>query len=115
MRTLIVGAGAVGGYYGAKLARAGHDVVFTARGRNLEAIRDRGLRLESFEDPIAVSPVRALETPRGESPFELILICVKAKDTEAALEDLRGAVSASTLVLSLQNGVENEERIERSL
>jgi 2-dehydropantoate 2-reductase len=115
MRTLIVGAGAVGGYYGAKLARAGHDVVFTARGRNLEAIRDRGLRLETSEDPIVVSPVRALETPRGEAAFELVLVCVKAQDTQAALTDLRGAVGASTLILSLQNGVESEELIERSL
>jgi 2-dehydropantoate 2-reductase len=115
MRTLIVGAGAVGGYYGAKLARAGHDVVFTARGRNLKVIRDRGLRLESVEGPIVVSPARALETPRGEATFELVLICVKAQHTEAALAELRGAVGASTLVLSLQNGVESEELIERSL
>lgn len=115
MRTLIVGTGAVGGYYGAKLARAGHDVVFTARGRNLEAIRDRGLRLESFESPIVVSPARALETPQGEAVFELILICVKAQDTEAAVEDLRSAVGADTLLLSLQNGVESEALIERLL
>jgi len=115
MRTLIVGAGAVGGYYGAKLARAGHEVVFTARGRNLEAIRDRGLRLESVEGTTVVSPARALETPRGEPAFELILICVKAQHTEAALTDLRRAVGHGTLVVSLQNGVESEELIERSL
>jgi 2-dehydropantoate 2-reductase len=115
MRTLIVGAGAVGGYYGAKLARAGHDVVFTARGHNLEAIRDRGLRLESMEGPIVVSPARVLETPRCEPAFELVLICVKAQHTEAALEDVREVMRSSTLVLSLQNGVESEALIERSL
>ena len=76
MRTLIVGTGGVGGYYGAKLARAGHEVVFTARGRNLEEIRARGLRLESFEGAIIVSPARTLETTRGVAAFELVLVCV---------------------------------------
>lgn len=115
MRTLIVGAGAVGGYYGAKLARAGHEVVFTARGRNLEAIRERGLRLESPEGSIVVSPARALETADGERAFELILVCVKAQDTEAALEGLRSAIGVGALVVSLQNGVESEGLIERFL
>ncbi len=115
MRTLIVGTGAVGGFYGAKLARAGHEVVLTARGRNLEEIRARGLRLESFQGDISVSPARAAETARGLAPFELVLVCVKAQDTEAALEGLSGAIDADTAVVSLQNGVESEELIERLL
>jgi 2-dehydropantoate 2-reductase len=115
MRTLIVGTGAVGGFYGAKLARAGHEVVFTARGRNLEEIRARGLRLESFQGDIVVSPARAVETPEGLAAFELVLVCVKVQDTEAALEGLSGAIGAGTVVVSLQNGVESEELIERRL
>ncbi|MET0152093.1 MAG: 2-dehydropantoate 2-reductase [Candidatus Binatia bacterium] len=115
MRTLIVGTGGVGGYYGAKLARAGHEVVFTARGRNLEEIRARGLRLESFEGAIIVSPARTLETTRGVAAFELVLVCVKAQDTVGALEGLASAIGVDTLVVSLQNGVESEELIERVL
>ena len=115
MRTLIVGTGGVGGFYGAKLARAGHEVVFTARGRNLEEIRVRGLRLESFEGDITVWPAQTLETMRGVAAFELVLVCVKAQDTEGALEGLSGAIGADTLVVSLQNGVESEELIERLL
>jgi 2-dehydropantoate 2-reductase len=115
MRTLIVGTGAVGGFYGAKLARAGHEVVFTARGRNLEEIRARGLRLESFEGDITVPPARTLDTARSLAPFELVLVCVKAQDTEAALESLPGAIGADTVVVSLQNGVESEDLVERLL
>ncbi len=115
MRTLIVGTGAVGGYYGAKLARAGHEVVFTARGRNLEEIRMRGLHVESFEGAITVSPAKTLEGEPDGSAFELALVCVKAQDTEAALEGLSGAIGSDALVVSLQNGVESEELIERLL
>src|SRR5256885_2733157 len=89
MRTLVVGTGAVGGYYGAKLARAGHDVVFTARGENLLALQKSGLRLESsIEGDAIVAPVHAVGSPRGVGPFALVLVCVKVQHTESALAGL---------------------------
>ena len=115
MRTLIVGAGAVGGYFGAKLARAGRDVIFTARGAQLRALREQGLELQSIEGNFTLSPIRAVESPRGEGPFALVLVCVKAQHTETALRDLAPELAADPLVLSLQNGVESEPIIERLL
>ena len=78
MKILIVGAGAVGGYFGAKLARAGHEVVFTARGKNLQALIERGLAVESFEGDFAQARIPAVESASGQGPFSLVLVCVKA-------------------------------------
>jgi len=115
VRVLIVGTGAVGGYFGAKLARFGHDVVFTARGENLEALRRRGLTIEQTDGNLHVDGIRAVESPRGEGPFGLVLVCVKVQHTETALAGLSAEIQSHALVLSLQNGVESEEAIERLL
>src|SRR5688572_25927047 len=102
MRILVVGAGAVGGIFGAKLARAGHRVAFQARGANFDALRERGLRVESFEGDLSLFPVEALRSPAGAGPFELVLVCVKAQDTRAALDGLDGELAPDAIVLSLQ-------------
>lgn len=115
MRTLIVGAGAVGGYFGARLVRAGNDVTLTARGEHLRALQSGGLRFQGIGGEFTVAALRAVESPRGEGPFELVLVCVKLQDTERALADLWGELSPGALVLSLQNGVESEPLIERLL
>lgn len=110
MRVLVVGAGAVGGYFGVLLARGGHEVAFVARGANLAALRAQGLRVElpggetwQLDAPIAV------EDPAGAPPADLILVCVKSYDTAAAAKALRPAIRPDTIVLSLQNGIENED------
>jgi 2-dehydropantoate 2-reductase len=115
VRILIVGTGAVGGYFGAKLALAGNDVVFTARGENLAALRARGLAVETGAGELRVSPVRAVESPGGEGPFALVLVCVKVQHTAAALASLASELEDRAVVVSLQNGVESEEAIERLL
>ncbi|MEA2625201.1 MAG: 2-dehydropantoate 2-reductase [Candidatus Binatota bacterium] len=115
MRILVVGAGAVGAVFGAKLAQAGHRVTFQARGANLDALRERGLRVESFEGDLCLFPVDAIRSPEGAGPFELVLVCVKAHDTAAALEGLAGELAPDAIVLSLQNGVGAEERIAQLL
>jgi 2-dehydropantoate 2-reductase len=115
LKILIVGAGAVGGYFGAKLARAGHEVVFTARGENLRALIERGLAVESFEGDFVLTKIRAVESASGEGPFSLVLVCVKAYDTARALEGLGSELEAEAAVVSLQNGVESEPSIERLL
>ena len=115
MRTLIVGTGAVGGFFGALLARAGRDVVFLARGANLAALRERGLTVESVDGDFHLAPVQATDTLADIAPFELVLVSVKSYDTAAVAAEIRPAVTPDTIVLSLQNGVDNESLLARLL
>ncbi|HWP65878.1 MAG TPA: ketopantoate reductase family protein [Candidatus Limnocylindria bacterium] len=115
MRVLVYGTGAVGGYFGACLARGGHDVTFVARGATLDALRAHGLVVELPGDRWHLTPVRAVDTPAAAPAPELVLVCVKSYDTPAAAEALRGVVGPDTICLSLQNGVENEDILARGL
>jgi 2-dehydropantoate 2-reductase len=115
VKILIVGAGAVGGYFGAKLVRVGHEVVFTARGENLRTLRERGLAIQSFEGDFVQTRIRAIDSARGQGPFSLVLVCVKAYDTARAIEALGNELEPDSAVVSLQNGVESEPTIERLL
>jgi len=117
MRFLIVGAGGIGAYYGARLIEAGHRVVFVARGEHLRAMGEQGLRVSHPEFEFA-SPVEALDQAGligtyGAGDFDLILLTVKAGATESVMAFLHDwLAAAATPVLSLQNGVENESIIE---
>src|SRR4051812_37415615 len=91
MKIAAMGAGGVGGYFGARLQQAGHDVTFFARGRHLEAIRSNGLRIESPHGD-ALLKVRVLEEPREAGVVDVVLFAVKLWDTEAAAEQLRPVV-----------------------
>jgi 2-dehydropantoate 2-reductase len=108
MRILIAGTGGVGGYFGACLARAGHDVVFLARGANLAALRASGITVESIDGDFHLSRISAVESIDGLEPFALVLFTVKSYDTAAVARQIVPAVDEHTVVLSLQNGVENE-------
>jgi 2-dehydropantoate 2-reductase len=107
MRTLVMGTGAVGAYFGAKLALAGAPVIFVARGEHLAALRARGLRIEG-KDATHVHPLDVTADPAEAGQCDLVLVCVKSYDTAAAAVALRPAVGPDTIVLSLQNGIENE-------
>jgi 2-dehydropantoate 2-reductase len=115
VRVLVLGAGAVGGYFGAWLAEGGHDVTLVARGRNLEALRRDGLVVQLPDGTRRLSGIRAVDDPSQAPPPELALVCVKSYDTPAAAGALRAAVRPDTIVLSLQNGVENEAVLARAL
>jgi 2-dehydropantoate 2-reductase len=110
MHVLVYGTGAVGGYFGARLATGGHEVTLVARGANLAALRADGLRvhLAPTNETLRVHPIRAVERPADAPPADLVLVCVKSYDTVAAADALRPVVRPDTVVLSLQNGVENE-------
>jgi 2-dehydropantoate 2-reductase len=112
MRVLIMGAGAVGSYYGARLAQAGHEVGFVARGAQLAALRERGLAIRSGDGTSVLHPVTALDAPAafGDSP-DLILLTVKGYDTEAAIAALRPAVGPGTTILPLLNGVDSPDQL----
>jgi len=115
MRIVVLGAGGVGGYFGAKLARAGEDVTFVARGAHLAAIRAAGLRVRSTIEGEAVVTVSAVEDTTGLAPADVVLLTVKAYGTEAVLERARGVVGPDTAVITLQNGVQSVELIDRVL
>ena len=115
MRIVVMGSGGTGGYFGAKLARAGEDVTFVARGAHLAAIREHGLRIKSAVEGESVVKVAAVERLDGLPAADLVLFCVKSFDTETATAQVRSVVGAETPVLSLQNGVDNEEKIDAIL
>lgn len=111
MRIAIVGVGGTGGYFGGLLARAGRDVTFIARGRTLDAIRTSGLEVRSRVEGTFTVDVAATDDPASVGPVDLILFCVKTYDTPAAAAAIRPLVGDETVILSVQNGVDNEERI----
>ena len=115
MRILIVGTGGVGGYFGAKLARAGVAVTFLARGAHLDAIRRDGLSVRSVIEGESRVAVEAVANVAGLGVVDTALLCVKSFDTEAAVEAIRPAIGPDTAVLSLQNGVDNEAKIDAIL
>jgi 2-dehydropantoate 2-reductase len=108
LRILIAGAGAVGGFFGAALARAGHEVAFLARGANLAALRTSGLTVESVDGDFHVSRITAVDHVDGLAPFGLVLFTAKSYDTAEVARRIAPVVREDTVVLSLQNGVENE-------
>jgi 2-dehydropantoate 2-reductase len=114
MKVAVVGAGAVGCYYGGMLARAGHDVTLIGRPRHVEAIERQGLRLETqtFDERIRVSASSEGSAVRSA---QLVLLCVKSTDTESAAAVIKPHLAPDALLLSLQNGVENADRLRAIL
>jgi 2-dehydropantoate 2-reductase len=106
MRIAVLGSGAVGGYYGAKLARAGHDVIFIARGAHLTAIRERGLHIKSSALGDFVARATAEEDTSRVGPVQLVLVAVKTYDNPTALPLLAPMLGRDTTVLTVQNGVD---------
>jgi len=115
MRIVVMGSGGTGGFFGAKLARAGEDVTFVARGAHLAALRAEGLRIRSAVEGEWSVPAPAVERLDGLPPADLVLFCVKSFDTEEAAALIGPVVGPDTGVLSIQNGVDNEEKLARVL
>ncbi len=111
MRIAVMAAGAVGGYFGGRLAAAGHDVSFIARGAHLEAIRKNGLKVESPLGNIHLKDAKATSDPKDVGPVDIVLFAVKLWDTEIAAEAARPLVGPQTRVITLQNGVDSVERV----
>jgi 2-dehydropantoate 2-reductase len=109
-----MGSGGVGGFYGGRLARAGCDVTFVARGAHLAALRERGLTIENeSQGDIHLPAVKVTEDPADAGPVDLVLISVKLWDIEAAARAVKPAVGPQTAVLSLQNGVMKDDVLRR--
>ena len=114
MKIAVMGAGAVGCYYGGMLARAGHEVTLIGRQRHVDEVRRAGLLLETkaFKDRVRMGASTGADAVRGA---ELVLFCVKSTDTEAAGAQLAPYLDSRALVLSLQNGVDNAARLQSLL
>jgi len=110
MHFAIVGSGAVGGYYGARLARSGQQVSFLARGAHLKAMRERGLMIWSPLGDFTVR-ARAEDDPSQIGPVDVVLLAVKTYDNDAVLPMLAPLVSGSTVVMTLQNGVDSVDEV----
>lgn len=109
MNIVIYGTGGVGGYFGARLAQAGNTVTFIARGKHLEAIQQKGLQLKSLKGDYLVFPANATSNISEVSDIDLILVCVKTWQLEAAAKEIKKVLNEKTMVISLLNGVNNTE------
>jgi len=113
MRVAVVGVGAVGGYFAGRLAEAGNDVTFVARGRTLTALQERGLVVESINGDFTIHPARALEDPAAAGEVDVVLFGVKAWQVEEAARSALPLFGSRTCALPLQNGVEAPEVLAR--
>ena len=111
MRIAAMAAGAVGGYFGARMAAAGHDVFFIARGANLAAIKKNGLKIESVHGDVHLAKPNVNDDPGSVGPVDIVLFAVKLWDTEKAAELAKPLVAPHTRVITLQNGIDSVERI----
>jgi 2-dehydropantoate 2-reductase len=115
MRVAVVGTGGVGGYFGGRLAQAGQQVVFIARGEHLRALQSTGLRVESILGDFSINPVQAVEDPAQAGPVEVVLVAVKAWQVSEAAELIKPVVTPETMVIPLGNGVEAPEHLIAAL
>ncbi len=115
MRIAVHGAGGVGGYFGARLAAAGNDVVFVARGAHGAAMARDGLRVASGLGDLHLEKVTVSDRPMDLAPLDLVMLCVKLYDLDRAVEALRPALAKDALVIPFQNGVESGARLADAL
>jgi len=116
MKIAMMGSGGVGGFFGGRLAHAGYDVSFIARGAHLAAMRERGILIENKQQgEIRVPKVRATDDPAQIGRVDLVLISVKLWDTESAAKQIKPLLGPDTGVLSLQNGVIKDDILRREL
>jgi 2-dehydropantoate 2-reductase len=111
MRIAVIGAGGVGGAFGAAMAHAGADVTFVARGAHLKAMQDKGLRIESPRGDTHLVPTQATDDPATIGPVDFVVFCVKLWDVESAGAAIKPLVGSDTAVITLQNGIDSHERL----
>jgi 2-dehydropantoate 2-reductase len=115
MRIAVMGTGGVGGYFGARLAGAGHEVAFVARGRQLEALRANGLRVQSPLGDVHLPTVEVTDQPAEIGPVDLVLFTVKLWDTFDAAEAIKPLLGENAAVVSFQNGVVKDDILRGAL
>jgi 2-dehydropantoate 2-reductase len=113
MRFAVIGAGAVGGYFGGRLAQSGEEVWFLARGRTLQAMRQHGLKVDSTKGDFVLPSVRVSEQPNDVGPVDVVLVAVKAEQIAELAPILKPLVGPRTMVVPLQNGVDAPDELSR--
>jgi 2-dehydropantoate 2-reductase len=111
LKIAVLGSGGIGGYFGGRLAAAGEDVTFIARGAHLEAMRANGLAIESPLGDARIDAVKATDDPKEIGPADVVMFCVKLYDVESAAQTCRPLVGPNTVVITFQNGVDTPERV----
>ena len=107
MRLAIFGTGGVGGYFGGRLAQAGQDVTFIARGRHLAQMRESGLRVDSIGGDFVVKPAKATDSPQSVGEVDCVILAVKAWQLNEAIEAMKSLIGSETAILPLMNGIEH--------
>jgi 2-dehydropantoate 2-reductase len=115
MRFVIMGSGGIGGFFGARLANAGEDVWFVARGNHLVAMKNQGLQVNSTAGDFLVPPGKMTHDVASIGVADVVLFCVKSYDTESAARQLVPILRDGSLIIPLQNGVDNEDKIRKSI
>jgi 2-dehydropantoate 2-reductase len=115
MRIAIMGTGGVGGYFGGRLAQAGEDVTFIARGEHLQAMREIGLKVDSLDGDFVIEAVQATSDPAEVGPVDLVIVGVKAWQVPEVAQSMKPMVGTATTVLPLQNGVEAPAQLAAEL
>jgi 2-dehydropantoate 2-reductase len=115
MRIAAMAAGAVGGYFGARLAAAGHDVFFIARGAHRDAIAKNGLKVESVHGDLHLPKPNVTDDPAKVGPVDIVLFAVKLWDTESAAEAARPLLGPGSLLITFQNGIDSVDRLSAAL
>jgi 2-dehydropantoate 2-reductase len=115
MKILVMGTGGIGGYFGGRLAAAGNDVTFVARGAHLEAILREGLQVLSPKGNVTVKPAKGVSDPAQAEPPEVVIFATKLGDTESAAKALKPVLREGAIIISLQNGIEGPDIIAAAL
>lgn len=115
MRIVVYGAGGVGGYFGGRLAQAGQEVIFIARGPHLKAIQTNGLRVDSIKGDFTVHPIQATDAPATVGPADAVLVCVKAWQVPEIAPNIRPMIGPETLIVPLENGVDAPSQLAEAL
>lgn len=115
MKIAVFGAGAVGGYFGGRLAQVGEEIIFIARGKHLQAMKSEGLKIDSIIGDFIVQPVQATDSPVELGIVDMVLVAVKAWQVSDAAAAMKPMIGPETFVLPLQNGVEAPSQLAKAL
>lgn len=115
MKICIFGSGGVGGYFGGRLAEAGEQVFFVARGLHNEAMHRDGLTVDSISGDFQIKHVNVIHSPRQEGEFDLVIVCVKAWQLAEAIAEIQGTLTEEGIVIPLLNGVEASSQIANTI
>jgi 2-dehydropantoate 2-reductase len=115
MKTYVVGSGGVGGYFGGLLAKAGNDVTFVARGEHYKAIKGKGLGVKSVVGDFEIKPAQVIEKISEITSPDLVIFAVKTYDTDKAAKELAPVVNKNTVIITFQNGVDNDNQIKKHI